>query len=177
MRRVLLALAAALGAGACLPDDSPQVVYDERFEDCVECRWSLLRGRYTTVETVHPAEHGLQFLEATTIATPLAITISDEFNDGHWIEYSTDCGGAPTVIVSSADVDAWNVEVVVPTGADGTPGEFERVYANLPPLLDPDPYDYDGPRLTSLILHAEPWAGPCVIDNLRVMLAAPDYGY
>lgn len=183
-----LAVAALAPSAGCIPEDLDIVVFDERFEGQpggqpggppdrqLDGRWALWYGAYTLAPTVHPAEHALVFERATALAAPMAYTVSDEYSDGAWVEYTSDCHGAPAVSLSWAGVDAWAVEVTLPTAAAGG-GAFQRVYANLPPIPDATPDDWSGPVLAQLVLRADPWAGPCAIDNLRVMVSAPDDGW
>lgn len=167
---------AAVVAG-CWPDGEPRPVFDERFEDCVECRWTVAYGGFEVVQTIHPAEHGLRFVAATEMSAALAVTIYDQFSDGMWLEYSTSCGGTPE-ISAAPGVSGWEVRVRLPTAGDGSPGEFQRVHANLPPIGQQDEWGtYPDVTLSRLIVSADPYEGGCVFDNLRLMVAEPDYGY
>lgn len=171
MSRFSLFLLPALAVGCLQPADG-YVMVDERFEDCVECRWSV-DGRIEQVTTVHPAEHGLHFLETTAMSLPINITIQDELSDGHWLEYSTNCGGAPE-IWTAPGVGGWQVLARIPMVADAAPGAFDRVYGNLPPIGRDL---YETITMTSLTLIVESPSGPCAIDNLRLVQPEPEEGW
>jgi hypothetical protein len=167
-----LACLLLLSAG-CLDPVEDTLVVDERFEAPVGERWTVT-GTVAQPATIHPAEHGLQFVEAATLSTGLAIAIHDDFDDGHWLEYSSSCTSAAELWAQQVSDTAWEVWVDLAMSDDGTPDEFERVHANLPPLPRVD--DWNTPT-TIGALHLTSEGGPCVIDNLRVFLPAPELGY
>jgi hypothetical protein len=146
-----------------VPDD--RLVFDERFEAPLADRWTI-DGAVELAATVHPAEHGLRFVAPTVLSTPVSIWTHDGYSDGHWLEYSSSCRGAPELWLEWLGDDLAHLWVRLPTQ---TPGEtFDRVYANLPPR----PWQTG---LSAVRLVGEP--GPCVFDNLRIWEPVPDYGY
>lgn len=171
MSRMSLLLLPAL-AGGCLPTADGIVVVDERFEDCVECRWTI-DGSVEQVASFHPGEHALRFVTPTTMTLPVTINIWDDLSDGHWLEYSSNCDGAPELWVAP-DSAGWHVFVVIPMVADGEPGGFERSYANLPPIPRPD---FTAATISAVTVTVDDPQGPCAIDNLRIVQPAPESGY
>ncbi len=170
MSRMSLVLLAAM-AGGCLESGDGIVMVDERFEDCVECRWTI-DGSVAQVTTIHPGEHGLRFLTTTSMAMPVSVTIWDELSDGHWLEYSTDCGGGPEVWNEPDGAGGWHVFARIPMVAEGAPGPFERAYANLPPI---SAGEYTAATISGLTVFVDDPQGPCAIDNLRLIQPEPEY--
>src|SRR5262245_51403918 len=114
----LLLLAGCPSAGS--PDT---LLLDERFEDGL-ANWTV-SGSVTTVATIHPAEHGLQVLAPTTMTRAFTYQIWGEFQDGLWLEYSTDCGGSPEVWVEQQPDLTYHVVASLPTESAGESGEFD----------------------------------------------------
>jgi hypothetical protein len=163
MRRALLVPAAVLLAG-CLPQEQPTLLFDERFEVMpAPPRWSVV-GELELVPTFHPAEHGLRFVTAAELTTPLGFTVWDEYSDGQWIEYSTSCGAPPTTWLEGQPDGSWWFAIELPPQGDGRPGEVDRIHASFPPVPRAE---WSGSRVTGLKVVA-PAGGPCVIDNLRL---------
>jgi len=170
MRRLAL-LALAMGTAGCLEPPPGITLLDERFEDGMDL-WTVT-GPVEIVTTYHPGEHGLRFLGAAELTRAIGLTIYDEYQDGNWIEYTTSCGGVPQVTIAQELDLTWRVVLLVPTADDGTPEEFERVYASLPPI----PRAESTPATVSALTVIGDGGGPCVIDNLRLVQPEPESGW
>lgn len=157
-------LSLVLLAGCLEPEDD--VLYlDERFEAVPGApRWTVT-GAVELVTTWHPAEHGLRFVTATEMVASLGITVYDEYSDGHWIEYSTNCGDAPGVRNEAQLDGTWRVVLELPVDGGADLATFERVHVTIPPLPAGD--GWTPTTISSLLVRAVA-GGPCVLDNLRV---------
>ncbi len=171
MRRLCLLVPLVAG---CLGPDDDLLLLDERFEAPVGDRW-IVQGAVAQVETIHPAEHGLQFTDWTDLSGPLTIQIFDEFSDGNWLEYSSSCVGSPELWLQWSGVgNSFELWVDLGFEEDGTPDQFQRVHANLPPVAPSD--DWANPTTISGI-HLVSGPSACVIDNLRIYQPSPEYAY
>jgi len=183
---LLLALAGLVaGVGACLDPPPGEVKFAEDFEGCGLCRWQA-SGGLSIVETNHPAEHAVQFgnggilQQWITVTRPSTVdnAYGAALEDGPWLEYSTTCPATPTVSLSVIyppdGTTGLGILLDLPSGATPPPDSpmvFTRIHANLPPPL----LEWDGWSFRQITINAG--GGDCVVDNLRLMIAQPDYGY
>jgi len=188
MRILLLAL--LLPAG-CLEPEDDRVQLAEDFEGCGGCTWTFT-GDIEIVTTNHPGEHAARLGAGAVLSHPLQVERYvdsgedygyqyEDFSDGNWLEYSTDCGGRPGLRVDGAGSDLF-----IHARLEEPPGQpFERRKLMLPRLpagivTDPtpeDPYDdYDDVPVIFRELTIEAGA-PCRIDNIRLMVSGGTLGY
>lgn len=166
---VLAVLVALVPGAGCLQPLEQIILVDERFEDGLDA-WTVT-GEVEIVPTYHPGEHGLRFVEWAELDRAISHYIYDQFQDGNWIEYTTSCGGTPDLWLEPLPDGTQRVVVAIPTASDGTPEEFERVFVSVAPL----PRSDAGPTILG-VLTVVADAGPCVIDNLRLVMPQPDNG-
>lgn len=162
--RTVRSLILAIALTGCFPDDEV-VLFDERFEDGWALRW-VRSGGVAEVETVHPGEHGIVFLEPGTIRAPIAVSVYDDFSDGVWLEYTSSCGLAPRLTIDGTRL--W-VDLPVSELDVHPDGAFELVHLSIPgsPLTLTD---------LTLATDGDP-SDACVIDNVRILQPAVDHAY
>jgi hypothetical protein len=151
-----LALLGLLFAGCPLPGSEPRVIIDERFEDDLAARWTIT-GAYHLAATIHPAEHGLFADGPLALRAALGIVVYDQWSDGEWLEYSTDCPGAPELWNEGQPDGSALVVALLPMS--GTPTAWRRVHASIAPVTAEQ-------TLSALELRVDV-VGACAIDNLR----------
>lgn len=189
----MLAFAAVSGLGVtgCLGYEDDQVQLGEDFEGCGACTWTRT-GDVTIVTTNHPGEHAARLGVDAALSHDLAIERTlgdgdgydyggDNFSDGNWLEYSSDCTGTPGLALEPLGSDiAIRLRLEAPAG-----DAFARrkvmlpaiPAAAVPPDVPDDPYDpYDGVSVTFRRLTIETGA-PCRLDNLRLMVSGGTLGY
>ena len=102
MRILLLATVVLAG---CLEAEDDVVQLAEDFEGCGGCTWTFT-GDVTIVTTNHPGEHAARLGAGAVLAHPRRIERFvdgpddgnydyEDFSDGNWLEYSTDCTDLP----------------------------------------------------------------------------------
>jgi hypothetical protein len=183
MLRVTCALAAVLGAGCLTHPD--RIVFDEDFEDCGLCHWSVA-GDVGLVSTIHPGEHAARLGPGAKLEQLVSISrgggydpgdgVAGNLDDGPWLEYSTDCDvGADLTVTREAA--GWAIRLLPGLRSGAGDGSLRRVHLSLPRLDPPDPFgDPPPPAPFTRITIATP-AAPCTVDKLRLVIAAPEYGY
>ena len=174
----------SLFAAACLDVEPPPglTLFQDTFEGCsAPCGWKVTRGDTSLVTTFHPSQHAMVLAPGTAIERDANIVrdpwIEDGSNihDGHWVEYTSTCPGAPRVTLALATTGkAIELTVELPPGAPGD--DFELTRSNLPPFRDPPgPDPKTTPTLPIGVLRVTTEPG-CTLDNLRVAVAKPEYG-
>lgn len=188
MKAAVAALAClwSLVLGGCVCDEAT-AVFSSDWEYCDgTCEW-VAQGTGTTrrVETIHPGEHGLRVDGQMVLTAPIAVTTGTIYNDGVWLEYTSTCGGAPSLRWQGGGGSALGLRVGFPPGGDGegplgspiSADRFRLRRISLPPVpgTEPgDPWDEGTSYLISeLVLEYQ--SGTCVIDQLRLKVANECY--
>lgn len=182
----LVLFAFVLGAAGCLDWEDDQVQFGEDFEGCGGCTW-VPSGDFTIVTTNHPGEHAARLGAGATISHALTIErfvdlddgYNEEFSDGNWLEYSTDCQGRPGLALEpNAGAIGIRLRLEAPSG-----DPFTRRKLMLPaippeavPAEDLDPDDYEGVSVIFNQLAIES-AAPCRLDNVRLMISGGTVAY
>jgi len=187
--RILLLAFALVSVTGCLEPEDDQVQLAEDFEGCGGCTWTFT-GEVSIVTTNHPGEHAARLGAGAVIAHPLQIeryvdgddygTESQDFTDGNWIEYSTDCGGRPGLRLDYAGNDLF-IRVRLEAPPDQAFGRRKLMLPKLPiGPIDPTPEDpYDEENNVPVVfreLTIESGA-PCRIDNIRLMVSGGTLAY
>ena len=166
-----LAAVSLVALAGCPTGDDDILWLDERFEDEAALReaWTI-SGTFELPSTIHPGEHALMAIDGPISMThALSLVVWDELSDGEWIEYSTPCLGAPTVWFESEVDSTIHVFAQIPSELPDDQPEWDRVYANVPPL----PL---GVTITALTVFFD-GGNVCAIDNLRFYQPQNEYGY
>lgn len=158
-----VAILAGLLLAGCPSPYEEIIRLDERFEAPLQPPTWQVAGAIERVETYHPAEHALRFVTAAELVAPLSVYVYDTFDDGHWIEFSTDCPATPSTSALRQPDGTWSVRLDL--APSGEPGAFERIYTSVPPL----PVEI---TISSFVVAAP--AGPCLLDNLRFVTPSPE---
>jgi hypothetical protein len=173
--RIPILLPLLLAAG-CLEAEDDVVDFAEDFETCLECHWNIT-GDVEIVTTVHPGEHAARLGGDAVLHHDIVIERAyesdngypDNFSDGNWIEFSTDCAGTPLLAIEGTASEL-RVRVRLEAPWDET---FMRRRLMFPPLPG---YIDDGETVVFRHLVIETGA-PCRLDNLRLMVSGGTLGY
>lgn len=163
-----LAALLLLTAAGCYDGEQDLLLLEEKFEDeaAVRAAWSSNLELFLE-ETIHPAEHALMVEDTLVIRHALGKQIFDDFSDGLWLEYSSNCADGPEMWLEQQPDQSFLV--VVGAGTTQT-SSFERWYTSVPPTgfepatLSAIEMRFDGPGL-------------CQIDNLRLYQPANITGF
>jgi hypothetical protein len=166
-RAMRIAAFLVLLLAGCLEPREGIILVDERFEDPLD-EW-VLSGDAEITTTYHPGEHALRFDGPTTRQRGINVALWDEFQDGNWIEYTSDCDEAPTVRVAQRPDLTWEITLELPTAFDRE--GWERIYTTVPPIVR-EQYTYSQYSLFTVVAD-----GGCFIDNLRLVQPEPDSGW
>jgi hypothetical protein len=174
MRRFALLFLVCAG---CPPASDDIPIFDERFEDETALRASwIIDGTVERVATIHPGEHGLRTPGPVTMTRPIEFVVWSTFWDGEWLEYSTNCPGAPEVWLEEIEPRIFLVIASLPE-EEPPQQSYERIYASIPPLPVGDEWEGTPVTLRSVTLRFETDAADCVIDNLRFYQPSTESGY
>lgn len=157
----------ALVLAGCIDGREVIILMDERFEDPLD-EW-VITGDTEIVTTYHPGEHALRFLGPSVLQRGIDVPVYGEYQDGNWLEYTSDCDEAPTVRLQRRLDLSWEIVLELPTPFDSE--GWERVFTTVPPIAT-DPYQSSW--YSQLTVVAD---GGCFIDNLRLMQPLPDDGW
>jgi hypothetical protein len=151
------------------PAGSEDILWlDERFEDADSLAAWTIGGETAIVATIHPGEHAIEIRDWSSMSHPISVFVWDDFSDGEWIEYTTNCSAAPTVSLQPISDGTYHVVVDIPTEPDGDDA-YERVYASVPPVSLPATF-------SALTLRFD-GNGPCWYDNVRFYQPANESGF
>lgn len=154
----------------CLEPREVIILMDERFEDGL-ASWTVT-GDAEIVPTIHPGEHALFFYQPTRMERPISVVVWDEFQDGNWIEYTSNCGETPAVRLDRRADLSWQIILELPLLYDEEPDQHERVFVSVPPIQREE---YSSASYSLLTVIAP--SGGCYVDNLRLMQPQPDSGF
>ena len=153
----------------CIDEREVIILMDERFEEPLDA-WTIT-GYAEVAPTIHPGEHALFFYEPVQMDRTISVSLYGEYQDGNWIEYTSNCGDPPTVTVERRADLSWRIVLQLPR-IWGEEIEPERIFVNVPPVQS-DPYVTEYYSQFSVVTT---WGG-CWIDNLRLMQPQPDDGW
>lgn len=172
---------AALAAGCLTPEDDVVQFVDD-FEAGL-ATWAL-EGDVSIVTTYHPGEHAARLGPGARMSHALDVrrTIGEEggwrdgFSDGNWLEYTTDCGGRPTLALEPATSPP-GPQVRIRLGLDAPPAPDLLRRKHMLPALPAFVGDGDASgevRFTALVIEA---GARCHLDKLQLMVSGGSIGY